>query len=91
MAMISGFATLIPTINNFLPPLKITNAILLPNCVPCIYHLMQFEKNQANIQALLDSDIVVNPCLYIYIELGSKIKNKLGRVYLLRGFSDSQQ
>lgn len=37
------------------------------DCMPYIYYLVQFKKDQTNIQALIDSDSEVNTMTRVYI------------------------
>lgn len=39
---------------------------LLLECVPCIYHLLWFKKDQAKVQVLLDSGSEINTMTLAY-------------------------
>lgn len=66
LAIISGLATLIFTINNSVSPFEITNVLLLFDGMLYIHHLMRFKKHQPKVQALLDFDSEVNVMLSAY-------------------------
>lgn len=45
LAIVLNLATLTSTVEDFAPPLEVTDALLLLNHVPYIYHLVQFKKD----------------------------------------------
>lgn len=73
LAVVPGFATLIPAVDGSLSFLKVTNALLPLKRMSYIYHLIRFEKNQAKIQALLDFGSKINAMTPAYAaKLGLK-------------------
>lgn len=50
----------IPVIVLSIKPPVLEKKFLPLNCVPCIYHLIQFKKNQVKFKALFDTSIEVN-------------------------------
>lgn len=73
LLVVSSLATLILAVNNFALPLKVTNILPSLNRMPYIHHLVQFKKDQAKVQALLDSSSKINTMTLVYMaKLGLK-------------------
>lgn len=57
-----------------LKALVFDNSILLLKCMSCIYYPIQFKKDQARIQALLDCSRKINAIILAYaVKLGFKV------------------
>lgn len=73
LAVVLGLAIPTSAVYNFAPLLQVINTLLTFDCVLCIYHLVRFKKDQANIQALLDSGSEINTISLAYAaKLGFK-------------------